>query len=74
MANAGPRRLKRTTHGLRLWTNCNDRKGLAMQTVSRILSSIRDAALAREPGPVFLVSFLVISALLFAGAFYIGEA
>ena len=44
-----------------------------MNRVARIWASIRKQALAPEPTPVYLLSFLGIAALLFVAAYHIGQ-
>ena len=45
-----------------------------MTCLSRILRRLRAQALAREPGPAFLASFLVVSAVLFYAAYLYGTS
>lgn len=45
-----------------------------MTRLARALAWLRAQALAREPGPAFLASFLVVSAMLFYGAYLYGTS
>lgn len=45
-----------------------------MKTLSKILTEVKNAALAREPGPVFLIGFMGVTVILFIIAYQIGAA